>query len=160
MRNRSETRSAGILGTETEIDLQNAVSLPRIPYNAAYSDFPMSLAVGAHLGNYEVAGLLGKGSMGEVYRAKDRVICAIRGPGRAASEHDKIVDMIPSISHDRNEETPEAKARWFQSLPLSERMELLCTFTDLAFSNNPNIADSKDAQSTSRRVLVLSETRR
>jgi len=67
--------------------------------------------------------------------------------------------MIPSISHDRNEETPEAKA-WFQSLSLSERMELLCAFTDLAFSENADIAGSKDAESTSRRVLVISETRR
>ena len=80
-------------------------------------------------------------------------------PARAASEHDKIVNMIPSISHDRNEETPEAKAR-FQSLSLSERMELLCAFTDLAFSENADIAGSKDAESTSRRVLVISETRR
>ena len=31
----------------------------------------------------------------------------------------------PKISHDRGEETPEAKARWFQSLPLEERMRLL-----------------------------------
>ena len=31
----------------------------------------------------------------------------------------------PSISHDRQEETPEAKARWFQSLSMSERMDLL-----------------------------------
>ncbi len=53
-------------------------------------------------------------------------------PARAASEHDKIVNMIPSISHDRNEETPEAKARWFQSLSLSERMELLCAFRGIA----------------------------
>ena len=81
-------------------------------------------------------------------------------PARAASEHDKIVNMIPSISHDRNEETPEAKARWFQCLSLSERMELLCAFTDLAFSENADIAGSKDAESTSRRVLVISETRR
>jgi len=31
----------------------------------------------------------------------------------------------PKISQDRGEETPEAKARWFQSLPLEERMRLL-----------------------------------
>ena len=33
--------------------------------------------------------------------------------------------MNEAISHDRQEETPEAKARWFQSLLLSERMDML-----------------------------------
>ena len=40
--------------------------------------------------------------------------------------------MQGNVSHDWKEETPEAKARWFQSLPLSERMELLCAFTDFS----------------------------
>ncbi|MFH1881224.1 MAG: hypothetical protein ABIL62_00755 [Planctomycetota bacterium] len=40
--------------------------------------------------------------------------------------------MDKAISHDRKEESAEAKARWFQSLPLSERMEMLCSFTELA----------------------------
>jgi hypothetical protein len=39
--------------------------------------------------------------------------------------------MNQAISHDYQEETVEAKARWFQALPLAERMELLCLFTDL-----------------------------
>ena len=60
------------------------------------------------------------------------------------------------ISHDRQEETIEAKARWFQSLSLSERMELLCSFTDLILSNNPDIAEQQDAQPIHGRVLVLS----
>jgi len=42
-----------------------------------------------------------------------------------------------SVSHNRQEETPEAKARWFRSLPLSERMDMLCAFTDLALTANP-----------------------
>lgn len=63
-----------------------------------------------------------------------------------------------AISHDREEETIEAKARWFQSLSLSERMELLCFFTDLILKNNPKIMEQKDAQPIAGRVRVLSKT--
>lgn len=46
--------------------------------------------------------------------------------------------MNGSISHDRQEETQEAKAWWFQSspLPLTERMKMLVAFTVLALSIN------------------------
>ena len=60
-----------------------------------------------------------------------------------------------TISHDWSEETPEAKARWFQSLTLSERMGLLCSFTDLVLEINPKIAEKKDAQPITGRVRVL-----
>ncbi len=60
------------------------------------------------------------------------------------------------ISHDRCEEIPEAKARWFQSLPLQQRMELLCAFTDLILNVNPTIAQAREAELTTRRVRVLS----
>lgn len=50
----------------------------------------------------------------------------------------------------------EAKARWFQSLPLSERMEMLCCFTDLALTVNPALQERKDAQPVAGRVQVLS----
>ena len=63
--------------------------------------------------------------------------------------------MDPLVSRDRSEETPEAKARWFQSLSLEERMELLCEFTDLVLENNPDAAESGRAQSSSGRVRVL-----
>ena len=66
--------------------------------------------------------------------------------------------MMKAISHDRQEETSEAKARWFQSLSLSERMDLLCSFTDLILSNNPEIVEQKDAQPVAGRVRVLSKT--
>ena len=65
--------------------------------------------------------------------------------------------MIPSISHDRREETPEAKVRWFQSLSLEERMEILCAFTDLILTINPRIVEAKDAQQTQRRFRILSK---
>lgn len=62
-----------------------------------------------------------------------------------------------SISHDRQQETPEAKARWFQSLSLDERMEFLCAMTDLILQNNPRILQKKNAQPTSGRVCVLTK---
>ncbi|NLX06416.1 MAG: hypothetical protein GXY33_14860 [Phycisphaerae bacterium] len=64
--------------------------------------------------------------------------------------------MSDLVSHDRNEETIEAKARWFQSLPMEQRMELLCMFTDLALSVNPDVQDRDDAQPASGRIQVLS----
>jgi hypothetical protein len=61
----------------------------------------------------------------------------------------------PSVSHDRLEETSEAKARWFQSLTLDERMTLLCEYTDLALSRNPELGIDRQAQSIAGRVRVL-----
>ena len=66
--------------------------------------------------------------------------------------------MKKAVSHDRNEETMEAKVRWFQSLSLSERMEMLCSFTDLALSSNPNLPDLKDAQQAKRRIQIITKT--
>lgn len=65
--------------------------------------------------------------------------------------------MERSISHDRQEETPEAKARWFQSLSLVERMEMLCAFTDLIMNSNPQIVEQKDAKPVAGRVRVISK---
>lgn len=62
-----------------------------------------------------------------------------------------------SVSHDRAEETPEAKARWFQSLPVSDRMDLLCFYTDLALAVNPGLQDHKHAQPLAGRVQVISK---
>ena len=66
--------------------------------------------------------------------------------------------MVMTISHDLAEEAPEAKARWFQSLSLSERMDLLCLFTDLVLENNPRIVESKDAEPVTGRIRVLTKT--
>lgn len=62
-----------------------------------------------------------------------------------------------AISHDRNEETLEAKARWFQSLSPAERLDLLFMFADLILSINPKIVEQKDAQPIEGRVLIVSE---
>lgn len=64
---------------------------------------------------------------------------------------------MKKISHDFNEESIEAKVRWFRALPLSERMEILCSYTDLALETNPDLAGKKDAQPIKGRVRILSE---
>jgi hypothetical protein len=59
------------------------------------------------------------------------------------------------ISHDRQEETIEAKTRWFRALPLSERMELLCAFTELALAAGHTRKECQDAPPSRGRVRVL-----
>jgi hypothetical protein len=66
--------------------------------------------------------------------------------------------MFPSISHDRQDENPKAKARWFQKLTMTERADLLCYFTDLVLEVNPKIVEHKNAQPITGRIRVLSET--
>jgi len=61
----------------------------------------------------------------------------------------------PGISLSWDEESPEAKARWFQSLTVEERMELFAEFTDFLLEINPAIKDAKDAEPVAGRVLVL-----
>lgn len=63
-----------------------------------------------------------------------------------------------SISHDRNEETPEAKVRWFRSLSMQERMEMLCAFTDLSLSITPSLQEQKHAQPIAGRIQIISKT--
>jgi hypothetical protein len=64
---------------------------------------------------------------------------------------------MESISHDMRDETIEAKAKWFSSLSLTERMDMLCAFTDLAIEIKPELAAGKNAQPTQGRVRVLSK---
>ncbi len=60
------------------------------------------------------------------------------------------------ISHSWLDKTPEAKARWFQSLSLEERMDMLCFFTDMILENNPNIMELKNnVKPTSKRIRIL-----
>ena len=66
--------------------------------------------------------------------------------------------MNEKISHNRSDETIEAKVQWFRSLTLSDRMEILCNFTDLALTLNPGILEKKDVKPVKGRVRVLSKT--
>ena len=60
----------------------------------------------------------------------------------------------------REQETLLAKARWFRSLTLEERMDYLCEMTDLIFENQPDLARKRHAQSITGRVRVLELPRR
>jgi hypothetical protein len=61
-----------------------------------------------------------------------------------------------SVLHSREAETPEAKALWFRSLSLDDRMEMLCAMTDLALSVRPSLQERRHAQSITGRIQVLS----
>jgi hypothetical protein len=65
--------------------------------------------------------------------------------------------MKQSISHSFEEESPDAKARWFQSLSIQERMELLCSYTNLILAGNPKIVEKKDARPASDRIRILTK---
>jgi len=64
--------------------------------------------------------------------------------------------MDSGVSRDLAEETIEAKARWFQSLTMEQRMAVLCSFMDLILPINPYIAASKDAEQLQRGIAILS----
>ncbi len=66
--------------------------------------------------------------------------------------------MTLANQHDRRQESPEAKARWFRSLSLADRMDIFCDFTDLALSVNPGLKDRNHAQPIAGRIQVLSAT--
>ncbi len=66
--------------------------------------------------------------------------------------------MNTNISHNRDDESIEAKVEWFRSLSIEERMDLLCFYTDLALEFNPEIMEKKDDQPFDRRIRILSKT--
>ena len=66
--------------------------------------------------------------------------------------------MDKAVSHDRKDESLMAKVRWFSSLSLSERMEMLCEFTDLVLTANPTVQDRKNAKPVTGRIQVISKT--
>jgi hypothetical protein len=66
--------------------------------------------------------------------------------------------MNAIVTHDRTEETIEAKTLWFRSFTLAERMEMFSAFTELLLATNPEIVEHRDAQPLEGRVLVLTAT--
>jgi hypothetical protein len=65
--------------------------------------------------------------------------------------------MKPTIGHDREQESIEAKTRWFKSLSIADRIEVFCNFTDMALSANPNLQGRSHAKPIAGRVQVISE---
>jgi hypothetical protein len=59
------------------------------------------------------------------------------------------------VSHSREEESIEAKARWFRSLSPQERMTILNEWTELVLQNNPRLIGVKDAIPVEGRIRVL-----
>ena len=66
-----------------------------------------------------------------------------------------IYIMNLTVTHARTEESIEAKALWFRSLTLAERMDILCAFTEFLLIANPKITEQSNAQLIEGRVLVL-----
>jgi hypothetical protein len=60
------------------------------------------------------------------------------------------------VTHDRSEESPFAKARWFQSLSIEERLRLFCEVTELAIARNPELLKGNDVRPVEGRTQVLS----
>jgi hypothetical protein len=65
--------------------------------------------------------------------------------------------MTESVSHSFAAESVDAKARWFKSLSLEERMKIFVAFTNLILENNPEIANKKHVRPASDRIRVLSK---
>jgi len=59
------------------------------------------------------------------------------------------------ISHSLEEESIEAKARWFRSLSPEQRMAMLMEWTELVLENNPGLIGVKDAVAVEGRIRVL-----
>lgn len=54
--------------------------------------------------------------------------------------------MISAISHDRDDESLEAKARWFQGLTIQQRMDVFEQIMEVALRINPKLMEWKNAQ--------------
>lgn len=70
-----------------------------------------------------------------------------------------MANLEGTVFHDRESESPEAKARWFQSLSIEERMEYLCTITDLILENSPRLPERKHAEPVTGRIRVVRSPR-
>jgi len=66
--------------------------------------------------------------------------------------------MKKKVTYDFKEESIESKTRWFCSLTMSERIQNLCDFTELALAINPNIGEKQIDKSVTGRIQVLSKT--
>lgn len=66
-----------------------------------------------------------------------------------------MLDKDKGISHDRSEESPAAKARWFRTLSEEERLAYFNEITEIALQNNPDLPNKKSARSITGRISIL-----
>ncbi len=66
-----------------------------------------------------------------------------------------IRSMIPGLSSSREEETLDAKARWYQSLPLRQRLDVWTEMIELLLAANPDLPRLKDVQHPSPTVRIV-----
>jgi hypothetical protein len=66
--------------------------------------------------------------------------------------------MKQAVLHDRQQETIEAKTRWFRSLSMTERMEVFCSFTDLILSVNDDLKKKNNAQPNVEQTNINDDT--
>jgi hypothetical protein len=59
------------------------------------------------------------------------------------------------VSHDRADESLEAKVQWFRSLTMEERMDYFVEMADLVFEINPAVFRSKHVEPIEGRVSVF-----
>lgn len=62
---------------------------------------------------------------------------------------------VPPVSHDRQQEDLRAKAAWFKTLTVEERLNWLVEITELARALHPNIG-AKNVEPVEGRIRVLS----
>ena len=60
-----------------------------------------------------------------------------------------------NITHDRSSESIREKAKWFQTLTVEERLDMLSFLTELALQRNPHLMEFKHDQPTSSRIRVI-----
>ena len=59
------------------------------------------------------------------------------------------------ISHSRSMESMAEKARWFRTLSVEERLDMLVFLTDVALRRNPAMAEKVHDQPSSDRIRVI-----
>lgn len=70
-----------------------------------------------------------------------------------------MANLKSGVFHGRESETLQAKARWFQSLSLEERMEYLCAVTDMVIENTPRLPERDHAEPIAGRIRVVGNSR-
>lgn len=66
--------------------------------------------------------------------------------------------MNDFVSHSFADESIDAKAKWFGTLSIEERMDVLVAFTNLILENNPSIVNRKGVRPALKDVRILAAT--